>query len=381
MAEVRFKAFLSCSFAEEDKEVIDFFKRMIEAFDIDLMVYDYQEIGRISDKIKENIIKSDCLIAIATRRNKIEGSNYWTCSDWIQHEIALANAYNKPIAVFVEEGVKIEGLIAMEERRERFDRRNLLKNIDKITTFLYRLRNYLESTYQIEILETPVLLRHYIHSKEEMLSSELTVERTEILMESLINGLEATHHYIELEETTPGLSIKPKEFDFKCIEKPADTKVEPVIVLNTDYKFFWKILFNPPLKKGEKVKYAFKEVRPNYRPYTYEELMERIKKGVYEYKEPKCEACEWTIVYPTYELQHEFEFPENYEIENYYPDVVMGAARLKAEKELKRIKEGNMFTAEKIFDKWILKLKVPKPLQNHTYYIYYTPPKKNEKRE
>ena len=330
---------------------------------------------------KRQIIKSDCLIAIATRRNKIEGSNYWTCSDWIQHEIALANAYNKPIAVFVEEGVKIEGLIAMEERRERFDRRNLLKNIDKITTFLYRLRNYLESTYQIEILETPVLLRHYIHSKEEMLSSELTVERTEILMESLINGLEATHHYIELEETTPGLSIKPKEFDFKCIEKPADTKVEPVIVLNTDYKFFWKILFNPPLKKGEKVKYAFKEVRPNYRPYTYEELMERIKKGVYEYKEPKCEACEWTIVYPTYELQHEFEFPENYEIENYYPDVVMGAARLKAEKELKRIKEGNMFTAEKIFDKWILKLKVPKPLQNHTYYIYYTPPKKNEKRE
>lgn len=113
-------------------------------------------------------------------------------------------------------------------------------------------------------MQTPVLLRHYIHSKDELLSKELIVERTEILMESLINELEATHHYIELEESTAGLSIKPQEFDFKCEEKPSGTKVEPLIVLNTDFKFFWKILFNPPLKRDEKVKYAFKKVRPNY---------------------------------------------------------------------------------------------------------------------
>lgn len=375
MAEIRFKAFLSCSFAEDDKNVIDFFEKMIAAFDIDPLIYNYQEIGRVSNKIKEKIIKSDCLIAIATKRKKIEGSNYWICSDWIQHEIALANAYNKPIAVFVEEGVKIEGLIAMEERREKFNRKHLIENIDKITRFLYNLRSYLVITYHTGILAAPVLLRHYIHAKDVMVSKELTVERTEVFMESLINELEATHHYMELEEITPGLSIKPKEFDFRCIEKPSDTKVEYEIILSTEYKFSWKILFNPPLKKGERVKYAFKETRPNYRPYTYNELMERIKKGMYEYKKPICEACEWTIVYPTYELCHEFEFPENYEIEGYHPRVVIGKARLEAESELRRIKEGNMFTAEKIFDKWILKLKVPKPLQNHTYYTYYVPPK------
>lgn len=373
MAETCFKAFLSCSFAEEDKEVIDFFKKMIAAFNMQPLVYDYQEIGKISNKVKANIIESDCLIAIATKRNKIEGSNYWSCSDWIQHEIALAHAYNKPIAIFFEEGVKIEGLISMEERRERFNRQNLISNIDKITAFLYMLRNYLESIDQT--LQVPLLLRHYIHAKDQMLSKELLAERTEILMESLIDGLEATHHSIELEETTPGLSVKPLEFDFKCLEKPSGTKVEPLIVLNTEAKFFWKILFNPPLKRGERAKYTFKEVRPNYRPYTYEELMKRIDQGTYEYKEAKCEACEWTIVYPTYELRHEFEFPENYEIENFYPAVAIGEAKLKAESEVKRIEEGNMFTAEKIFDKWVLKLHVPKPFQNYTYYTYYLPSK------
>ncbi len=375
MPDILFKAFLSCSLEEKDKEVVEFFKRIIRSFGIEPEVYDYQEIGRIPDKVKENIIRSDCLIAIATRRKKIEDSDFWACPDWIQHEIALANAYNKPIAIFFEESVKIDGFIAMEERREGFVREDLIKNIDKITTFLFNLRKHLESIRETGVLQVPVLIRHYIHTKEEMLSKELTVVRTEVLIESLIDGLEATHHFIDKEETTPGVSVKPKDFDFKCKEMPSGMKVEPDIVLNTDYRFFWKVLFSPPLKKGEKVKYAFKEVFPNYRPYTYEEALERIRQGTYEYKEPICEACEWTISYPTYELKSEFEFPENYEIGKYYPYVVCGAARLKAENEMRRIKEGNMFSAEKIFDKWVLKLEVPKPIQDHTYYTYYEPPK------
>lgn len=379
MAEILFKAFVSCSFAQEDKEILDFFKKIIRSFDIEPEIYDYQEIGRVPDKVKENIIRSDCLIAIATRRRKIEGSDYWTCPDWIQHEIALANAYNKPIAIFVEEGVKIEGLIEMQERREKFIRDNLIENIDKITTFLFNMRKYLESTYQTERLQIPVLMRHYVHAKEEMLSKDLTVLRCEILMESLIAELESTAHSMELEDTTPGLSTKAKEFDFVCKEKPSGMNVEAAIIQNTDYKFLWKVMFDPPLKKGERVKYAFKAIRPNYRPYTFEEMMERIKQGTYEYKEPICEACEWYISYPTAELFFDFEFPEDYEIKKYYPDVKIGEdIRLKAEDEVKRIKDGNFFTAEKMFDKWTLSLKVSKPIQGYLYYTYYEPPKHTE---
>ena len=171
MPEIRYKAFLCCSFAEGDKEIMDFFTKIIKSFDIEPQVYDYQEIGRIPDKVKENILRSDCLIAIATRKEKTE--DYWKPSDWIQNEIAVANAYNKPIAIFVEEGVKIEGLIAMEERREKFKRDDLIGNIHKITTFLFNLRKYLEYMYQTEKVAVPVLLRHYIHATGEILSKEV----------------------------------------------------------------------------------------------------------------------------------------------------------------------------------------------------------------
>jgi hypothetical protein len=373
MAEIYFKAFLSCSFSREDREIIDYFKKLIQAFDIEPLVYDYQEVGRLGDKIKENITKSDCLIAIVTRRKKVLDSDHWISSNWIQQEIAMAHGYGKPIAIFVEEGVAIDGLIAMEERRETFTRADLRKGSEKIAKFLFALHKHLEATYESGLLHVPGLLRHYIHSKLDMPSSDSTIERTEILMESLVDALEATSHSIELEETTPGLSVKPKEFDFKCMEKPSHVKVEVERVIDTTYKFFWKILFSPPLQKGERVRYAFKEVLPNYRPYTYEELIQRIEAGTYEYNEPKCEACEWTIAYPTYELRHEFEFPAKYEIEKSFPNVVIGQAKIKAEAEAKRIREGNMFLAEKMFDKWVLKLVIPKPLLNHTYYTYYVP--------
>lgn|GEM_PF-2490586 len=374
MAETRFKAFLSCSFSEEDRDLVDFFVKLINSFDIYPMVYDYQEIGKLSSKIQEHILKSDCLIALALRKNKIEGTDFWSCSDWIQHEIAIAIAANKPVAIFVEDGVRIEGLIATEERRQRISRTNLLRDMDKITAFLFSLRKFLEQEQSAGIAHCPLLFRHYIVSKE-ILTEEVTKEKMEISMEALIEGLEAVPHSVEIEEATSGLSIKPFEFDFRCLEKPANVRVEPMVILSTDLKFLWKVCFNPPLKKGDKVKYSFKYILPNYRPFTYEELIKRIEEGTYEYKEPKVEACEWEINFPTYELRDEFEFPDKYEIENYYPAVYISEARIFSEKETQRIIEGSMFSAEEIFDKWVLKLHVRKPLLNHIYYTYYTPSK------
>ena len=156
---------------------------------------------------------------------------------------------------------------------------------------------------------------------------------------------------------------------------PAGMKVTPEIIMATAQKFLWKVVFDPPLKRGERVKYAFETVRPNYRPYTYEEMLERINQGTYEYKEPVCEACEWHVTYPATELQFVTRFPRGYEIANCHPQVRIGEARLKAEKELARIKEGGFFEAKKEFFSWILSLRVPKPLQGHTYYTFYEPPK------
>lgn len=53
--EVKHNAFLSCSIDEKDSAVVDFFRKMIFSLGIKPLVYDYSEIGGLSDKIKEKI--------------------------------------------------------------------------------------------------------------------------------------------------------------------------------------------------------------------------------------------------------------------------------------------------------------------------------------
>jgi hypothetical protein len=364
-----YKAFLSCSFAPEDERLRTFFKELVEALHFQCEVYDYQEIGSLSSKIKEQIVRCDCLIAIVAKREKIEGSNLWSCSDWVHDELALANAYQKPIAIFCEKDVKIEGLIAAEERRQVFTRDQLIDTVPQIVKFLFNLRSYLGSIGSSE----PTMLRHYVHVREDFQSAEILVTRVDVMMESLTDRLDATYHTTEIEDLTPGLSVRPRHFDFVCKESPFGTKVEPEVYRSTERKHIWRLNFTPPLKRGDKVRYAFKYIQQNTRPWTLVEVNQRIKQGTYELKTPICKACDWMINFPTVELRVDVEFPEGYEISDCEVDVKTGEINLSAEQEMRRIRDGAMFTAEKLIDKWSLSLLVPKPLQDHTYFIYYAP--------
>ena len=73
-----FTCFLSYSADEKDEEVVTFFEKIIDAFDIT----PYRAIkkggaGPPAEKIREQIEQKDCLIAVATRRNKIADKNAW----------------------------------------------------------------------------------------------------------------------------------------------------------------------------------------------------------------------------------------------------------------------------------------------------------------
>src|SRR5947209_5689033 len=77
------KAFLACSFANQDEEVVAFFKKLIRAFDIEPFAYDFQEPGSLEQKVIQNIQGCDCLIALATKRWRIGKSDEWALPSWV----------------------------------------------------------------------------------------------------------------------------------------------------------------------------------------------------------------------------------------------------------------------------------------------------------
>jgi hypothetical protein len=119
MPEIPVKAFLSCSLAAEDREVVDLIKKLLAALHITPEIQVWQDVGRLTPEIEDRIKATDCVVAIATKRYPIENSDEFTFSDWVHDEITMARSFGKPVVLFLEKGVRIGGSLA-EVRRHVF---------------------------------------------------------------------------------------------------------------------------------------------------------------------------------------------------------------------------------------------------------------------
>ena len=82
----------------------------------------------LTPAIQQRIKESDALVALFTRENKVAGKNAWLPTQWVQGEITSARARGQRAIALVENGVKIEGPFAENERIE-LDIRNPLPSL------------------------------------------------------------------------------------------------------------------------------------------------------------------------------------------------------------------------------------------------------------
>ncbi len=372
MADTVFKAFLSCSLQEDDRPVVEFFKRLISALKFDPTVYEEQEVHPLTARIQELIRTSDCLIAVATRRSKIAEAENWTISDWVQQEITFARAYGKPIALLVEAGVQVSGFVDADVRRVVFSREKLLDKVDAIVGYLFSLRAALDETLSARNRVRQItFVRESVHIRESFTQPQITFTG-DILMEAL-EDLTQVHHSSVLDDDTPGLTIRPETFDFRCKDRPNEIAVNTVVLQDTDRRHVWAVLFDPPLKRGQRVRYGFRLISPNFRPFTFEELASRIERKTYTYPDPICNSLDWTVTHPTRDLLFEMEFPADYEITK--PRLRVTIGHVDNRDEVERIVSTGGLQVDKLFDAWSIKLRVPNPLYGHNYGIQYVPPK------
>jgi hypothetical protein len=137
------KCFLSGSFSQEDKTVFEWFRKIAEAVELEVITGEEPSVSPLAETVKSLIRDSDGFIALLTRRDKIEGSAEWRPPTWVEQEIALAYSMNKPMTVFVEKGVKVEGLDPHVAKYERFAREDLSAAAPTAVRYLTELKNRL----------------------------------------------------------------------------------------------------------------------------------------------------------------------------------------------------------------------------------------------
>jgi hypothetical protein len=121
---INFSLFMGHSFAEEDRNIIELIMRSLSVLSVKLITGEKPSADSISEKVKERIHKSPCVIIVLTRREKLKSGEYDT-SGWLIQEAAYSLAKEKRLILMVEEGVKNYGGIQGDLEEIRFNREDI----------------------------------------------------------------------------------------------------------------------------------------------------------------------------------------------------------------------------------------------------------------
>lgn len=142
--------FFSCSFNGLDKDINSFFQSICLGLDVKCSNVDTAYSALPPDQAKKMINDSQGLIAICTRRTKIDDDKY-AMSSAVQDEISIAYACDLPVLMFVEEGVLVDGFKSNYGTYLYFNREVLSKNevFQKIIKAIHEFKMGMVSDYDI----------------------------------------------------------------------------------------------------------------------------------------------------------------------------------------------------------------------------------------
>jgi hypothetical protein len=112
--------FLAHSFKANDHELVEQVDRLVSSHALRSITGRIVGGGGLTPEIAKLIDRADALVALLTRRNE-NGNGGWSSHPWVNDELVMARAKNKPAIAFVETGVSLGGAFA-ENERINFDR-------------------------------------------------------------------------------------------------------------------------------------------------------------------------------------------------------------------------------------------------------------------
>jgi hypothetical protein len=133
-----YQVFIAHTESEEDKPIVYRCIDWLKANNIGYYLAELSfEARPLPDKIQNAIRTSDCVIVLQTKKGAL--------STWVQHEAAMAKAFDKPLIVLVEKEVEVRGLLQNIEYIV-LDRSNPDEAFQKVTSHLVDARRSKEAS-------------------------------------------------------------------------------------------------------------------------------------------------------------------------------------------------------------------------------------------
>ncbi len=165
------KAFFSCSFADEDKEIVDYFKLIARTCGILPVLADRPTPIPIAKKVRTILEEVECFVAIITPSSISDK----VASSWVNQEVGMAYERNLPLIALVEKPITDLGMIKIITEYIRFDRNHLHEVLDKALTFFTTLKAELTGRGVQDFYDNSTDIRTKIERYADIYDSRLFV--------------------------------------------------------------------------------------------------------------------------------------------------------------------------------------------------------------
>lgn len=180
MAYLRFpKCFLSGSFAKEDQGIFDWFRKLAEAVDFEVITGEEPAPHVPAETIRARIESCNVLVAIYSKRDKIGGTEEWRPPPFVADEVAMAYSLGKPVAIFAELGVRVEGIGPQTTTYEPWSREDLGGSAPNVVRYLVNLRNEVSPPLELQG-DVPTARALFMEVTNRYLQIEKVTETLEI---------------------------------------------------------------------------------------------------------------------------------------------------------------------------------------------------------
>jgi len=246
-----------------------------------------------------------------------------------------------------------------------------------ILLLYFSVKNYIVSIKDISKIVTQDKLckieSNFIGLKRNLLEVDAEIDIKGVLRSKVTSSIFAVHNNISAIEHYKNAPHAPIDGENNIVEEYGIDRSYGTRTYNIDKEeiftspniSFWRFRFNPPLRKGNKVKYWYVDRTPsNSFAMNFEEMIKRDL--TYEY-------YSITITYPTEHMIFKISFPKKFDLVNPFYDVWLGKGRVIHIKEYSRIGIEDLFsnTIEKEHN--VISLKINNPIHGLVYVLKWIP--------
>lgn len=375
------KVFLSCSFEPEDMPINSLVMALCKGLEIDCVNVAKAYTQVPPDQARDYIISALALVAVTSRRHKINDSDYLMPAS-VRDEIGIAFGLKKPLLLIVEEGVLVDGFLSNYGTFLRYAKgAHDVSFIEKLTASLHNLKRSITPTTELSVdpqrddffAESAMALTEVsVSASNDFLWTQSTT-KTLRFKKPIRSPLKA--HCWSTQATSIPDGASSIEMDLVVHPSLRDFKLKKTVLRETATEYQSLLEIDPQPSENDVLTYTTK-----YRSkYLYPLYMEDIKHPVPLMLDGRPYVCfdGFVPIQPTKLFKSQYRFPREYGLTGNDLQFFVGSYTI----GLDYIVDSEISRARPTVDTFggdvVFTIEVDSPLLRHMYGVAWNPPHKS----